>query len=218
MVPFKTRGVLGGQSAFACTVLFVVAAVAFLWGQSVSVGTLNSVTFVAALLLVGFLYWTSRIPLWLAFPLVVAAIALFASVQSAQANTKVRWSMYDGTCYRYSVTEYRYGLTFGFNGNLWSLNQRLDWCSVGWGGRVWSGPVVHRSHAENAWWDFTEYQAKTSVHKLLNPTRWQVYVKAKFSAKPDLWGITEHNYPWIRMTIWKANPSHVHYDASCGCG
>lgn len=173
----------------------------------------------AAIGLVAVLFYTSRIRWYVAFPLICLLILAAGAVQAAHANAnvRVRWSMRDGQCYRYSVTEHRTGITGGILGDLWHLNQRLDWCQSTPGGTVWSGPTVHRSHGTNALWIWGGYEAKTRVRHLSNPSRWQVYVKAGFHSAPDVFGVTEHNYPAIRMTIWRDNPTHVHYSASCGC-
>lgn len=165
---------------------------------------------------IGVAYYTRTIRWYVAAPAVVMILLLTMAAQTAQANTRVRLSTYDVECHRYSVTEFRDGVP-PISSQLWRVNQRLDWCQIPPGGRVWSGPVVHRSHGTNLFWLFNGYQAKTTVKKLLNPTRWQVYVKAMFTGSPDLYGLAEHNYPWIRMTIWKKNPQHVSYTDSCGC-
>jgi hypothetical protein len=163
---------------------------------------------------VGVAYWHNTIRWFVAIPLVVAILLLAMAAQTAQANTRVRLSTSAVECHQYSVTEYRNGV---LGKELWHLNQRLNWCQIPPSGPVWEGPVVHRSHGTNVFWLFNDYQAKTKVKKLLNPTRWQVYVKASFTGSPDFYGIAEHNYPWIRMTIWKKNWQHVAYTASCGC-
>jgi hypothetical protein len=166
---------------------------------------------------VGVAYYTGTIRWYVAVPAVlgILLLAMAAQAANAQANTRVRLSTSAVECHSYSVTEYRNGVVFG--SELWHLNQRLSWCQVPPSGPVWEGPVVHRSHGTNAFWVFNDYQTKTKVKKLLNPTRWQVYVKAAFTGSPDFYGIAEHNYPWIRMTIWKKNWQHVAYTASCGC-
>lgn len=180
--------------------------------------TLGIVVALLGLGLVCAAYYTNRIRWYVAVPLVVVVVFTVGAFQaSAHADVRVRWSAYDGQCYRYSVTEHRTGLSGGLLGDLWHLNQRLNWCQIPTGGRVFYGPIVHRSRGTNALWEWGGYQAKTHVRRLDNPRRWRVYVKGAFSSAPNVFGVAEHNYPWIRMTIYKANPTHVHYTASCGC-
>jgi hypothetical protein len=172
---------------------------------------------VASLAAVAAAFYTNRIRWYVAVPLVVAVMLCSMAAQAAQADTRVRWSMPTPGCYRSSVTEYRNGVTQGLLGPLWTMNQRLNWCQIAPGATVWSGPTVHRSHTVNGFWIWDGYVAKTRVKRLDNPRRWQVYVKGSFNSAPDVFGVTEHNYPWIRMTIWKANPGHATWAARCGC-
>jgi hypothetical protein len=144
----------------------------------------------------------------------VAALAVTAGrTSTADASVKVSWSVSGVQCYRYSVTERRRGV-LDLNW-LWKLQQQVYWCQSTPGGPVWQGPSAIRSHWENSTWAWGGYD-QTYARKLTSPTRWQFYVKASFNGN-GAYLVTEHNHPWVRMTIWKNNPQHVAYSASCGC-
>lgn len=144
---------------------------------------------------------------------IIASALLLAGPVVSHASVRVRWSVRDVQCYRYSVTEYRKGIITGRT--LWRLNERLDWCYTR-GVGVWYGPIVHRSHWESSSWNWGGYDQKTRVRKLTDPTRWTVKVRATFNSN-GAYLLVDHDHPYIRLTIWKNNPEHVHRVSSCGC-
>lgn len=134
----------------------------------------------------------------------------------AHASVRTEWQNYDVECYKYHVQEYRRGV-FNLN-DLWRLNSTVRWCGYNFGYptvHIWYGPKRIASHWENITWNWGGYvdHWKRTLH---HPTRWQFYVKAQFNGN-GAYLLTEHDYPWIRMTIWKRNPNHVTYTARCGC-
>lgn len=153
---------------------------------------------------------------WLRGIILIAVMVwfVFGVKAAAQANTKVRWDSPSVGCYRYRVQEFRDGSAF--HSRIWTIKQRVQWCmNSPYFTIMFSGPTRHLNHEESASWIWGGWQTKR-VTKLLHPTRWKFYVKAEVDGITG-WPFVVHNYPWIRMTIWKKNPTHVSYDASCGC-
>lgn len=141
------------------------------------------------------------------------ALAL-GMADNARAHVTVRWAETSTDCWKYSITKTRDGVLT--HSPLWKLQQQVHWCTddppVS---NVWYGPSVLRSHYENNTWNWNGYE-KRWRKTLTNPVRWQFFVQAEFTGN-GAYLITPHDHPWIRMTIWKRNPTHVSYTANCGC-
>lgn len=149
-----------------------------------------------------------------AIAILAATLVYLSCSDKSEASVTVRWSESSVDCWHYSVTYHRGG-TLHLN-DLWRLQQQINWCTddppVT---TVFSGPSSIRSYWTNLTWNFGGYITR-SVEHLYFPERWQFYVKAKFDGN-GAYLLTEHNYPWVRMTIWKWNPTHVSYTVGCGC-
>jgi hypothetical protein len=146
--------------------------------------------------------------------LMILIAATLAAPTTADASVHVSWRTTSVDCWQYRVQEHRTGVLH--INDLWRLTQTIRWCGNNPPvTQIYSGPTRKWTHWENLTWNWGGLVQETA-HKLTSPTRWVFYVKAAFNGN-GAYLLTEHNYPWIRMTIFKANPTHVLYHASCGC-
>lgn len=167
---------------------------------------------------IGLAYWTDTIRLWVAVPLIVSMWFLAGAVQKAEAGTRVNTNT---TCcfhHHFGVTQYRTGLTHGLFGDMWRLQQTFYWYTY----KPYP-PFKHLhdiSVRRNQWtgtaWAFDGYRAKSKIVFKTNPARWWIHVEGAFTAMPDVWGINEHNYPDVYMTLYRKT-GDVTYTTSCGC-
>jgi hypothetical protein len=154
---------------------------------------------------------------WSWFKVIVAAIIiglmiLLAGPIAAHASVRENWGVKAVQDYHYSVTEYRSG--FVFNEDLWRGQQQVHW-SWNPSSGVFKGPSTNRSCWVSITWAHCHLDKKW-IHHLHSPNRWQLYAKWTMDSNgADL--LVDHDYPYIYMTIFAANPQHVSYTASCGC-
>jgi hypothetical protein len=148
-----------------------------------------------------------------AIVLTIATILFLIGAHNAQADSKARWSMPTPGCYKYRVWEWREGTLH--LAHLYTIKMRVQWCLNPSGTRFYTGPTRHLNHSTNTTWVWNGWtvKRKTVLH---NPVRVRFYAKASVAGL-TAWPVEEHNYPWIRVTIWRNNPTHVSYTAGCGC-
>lgn len=135
------------------------------------------------------------------------------ATENAHGHVRVQWNQTSIGCWRYSITKVRDGELA--HSPLWKLQQQVYWCTDDPPVSNVRSMSVRRSHWTNMTWNWGGIES-TWKRTLYNPTRYQFYVRAEFNGN-GAYLLTEHNHPWIRMTIWKRNPTHVSYTAKCGC-
>jgi hypothetical protein len=115
-------------------------------------------------------------------------------------------------CFKWHMEEFRSGVIV--SGLLWRIDQTVTWCNDGAGHFNGTPKRVSYTHSEGVTWAFGGWDEHSITHKT-NPSRYVYRIAATENGLTPIF-INEHNYPYVRMTVYPG-AGQAAWAASCGC-